>query len=267
MHRLLEFVKKRYQGNRGEIGYNKQFTEIRPAMPIAVIGDVHGCLSKLELLLTQISDCAPDARIVFVGDIIDRGPDSHGVLSLVHSLTRSSAVMLCGNHERMLLDVFDALSDDDPSANFTNKARRWLHAGGDAVLKNYHAALDIDDIHTYRDAIITLRTAIGSDIEKWLRTLPPIWASGNVAVTHAGANPREPIDTQNPDHCIWGHAAFGKYARRDGFWIVHGHRIVAAPIARAGIISVDTGAYCGGPLTAALIRCGDVRFISAREPV
>ena len=87
---------------------------------------------------------------------------------------------------------------------------------------------------------------------------------GNVAVVHAGADPRKPLESQRPANLTWGHPAFGQLPREDGTWIVHGHTVVDRPIMANGVISIDTGAYARGRLTAAIIRPGrEVEFPQA----
>lgn len=212
--------------------------------PVAVIGDIHGCLDLAEWLVARIGRECPEARIVLAGDMIDRGPDSAGVLDWARALP--GAVALRGNHEQMLLDALD-----DPEA----AGPVWLRNGGQETL----ASFGISEGDAPRDA---LRAALGPEREAWLRGLPLWWQSGTLVVTHAGADPRLPMAHQNPQHLLWGHPAFGRVARRDGLWIAHGHTIVRKPRCAGGVVSVDTGAWRSGRLTAALISDDGVRFLS-----
>ena len=87
--------------------------------------------------------------------------------------------------------------------------------------------------------------------------------SGNVAVVHAAADPALPMVEQSDDTLIWGHARFAQDVREDGIWIVHGHTIVHEPVAAQGRISIDTGAFATGDLTAAIVQPGSVTFQTA----
>lgn len=94
--------------------------------PVCVIGDIHGRLDLLDALLVQIAKqpAYDKARLIFVGDLIDRGPDSAGVLARVHALHTAHpdrVICLMGNHERMALDFLE---------NPARHGRRWIAAGG-----------------------------------------------------------------------------------------------------------------------------------------
>ena len=94
----------------------------------------------------------------------------------------------------------------------------------------------------------------------WLRSLPRLWRSGTLAVVHAVADPRRPLEAQEERHLLWGHPDCGRRPRTDGLWIAHGHTISETPTSADGVISVDTGAYATGRLTGAVVGDGAVRF-------
>ncbi|WP_114963967.1 metallophosphoesterase [Tritonibacter mobilis] len=215
-------------------------TPPRPDQPLAVIGDVHGCLILLQDLLARI----PAGMQVFLaGDYIDRGEDSAGVLRFL--MSRPDLICLRGNHEAMLLQFLD-----DPE----RYGARWLRNGGLQTLASFRVAAQPNaeraELHSCRDA---LAEAMGTELIQWLKALAPSHLSGNVLITHAGADPAVAPDYQDPDVLAWGHADFAKKPRRDGIWVVHGHVIQNQPSALKGRIAVDTGAYATGRLTAALI--------------
>ena len=230
------------------------FAPLRPARPLVVIGDVHGCLPLLERLLARAGTGHPEADLVLVGDLIDRGEQSAGVLRLAFERRRDLTVLL-GNHEEMLLHFLDAPE---------TQAVRWFRNGGLQTMASFGigpigAAPDPDLCRSLRDR---LRAALGEEIEAWLRSLPRLWQSGNVVVTHAGADPWLPITQQSAQALTWGAAEFGHRRRTDGIWVVHGHVIVEAGRCGDGVISVDTGAFASGRLTAALISEGQCDFLS-----
>lgn len=213
---------------------------------LAVIGDVHGRRDLLECLFDRLDQVAPQARSILVGDMIDRGPDSRGVLACVQA---RGAVAVRGNHEQMLLDFLDA-----PAAT----GSVWFRSGGIQTLESFGIMDPAPDIAT-RDA---LRCALSDGGEAWLRGLSDRWRGGNVVVVHAGADPRVPLAEQNPKHLLWGHPACGRFPRADGLWLVHGHTIVSKPRRRGRVVSVDTGAWQSGRLSAALISARGVRFLT-----
>lgn len=225
--------------------FTKRAVKIPPAAPdigFHAIGDIHGCLPQLEALHAQLSD---DLPIVCVGDYVDRGDDSAGVLQWL--LARPQITCIKGNHEVMMLDFLDA-----PAA----KGARWLRYGGLQTL----ASFGIGGVseRAAEQAIINaadaLKTAMGEDMLVWLRNMPALHMDGNVAVVHAGADPELPIKMQSDKTLMWGHTAFENKVRTDGTWVVYGHTITPSPVTNNGRIGIDTGAYATGRLTAVTIK-------------
>lgn len=230
---------------------------------VYAVGDIHGRYDLLEQLLEQIrSDAGPSAgapRIVFLGDYIDRGEGVRQTLDLlVDFAARRDAepVFLMGNHEQMLLRFLD-----DPAAG-----ERWLRFGGLQTLVSYGVAASPG----LRDSLEALRVraelsrALGPHLD-FLRALRLSHRVGNVLFTHAGADPAAPAGEQETQTLLWGSERFLATDRQDGIWVVHGHIVVDQPSAERGRISLDTGAYFSGRLTAARIVDGDVTFL-ATEP-
>lgn len=225
----------------------RRFPDTPPAPDRAVwaIGDVHGRADLLDRLLRLIRP-GPDDVVVTLGDYVDRGPESRGVIEQLAG--RRDTVSLCGNHEAMLIDFLDAPETCGPL---------WLRNGGDATLESFGVAEDA--LPAMAEA---LRAALGP-AEAWLRGLPRLWRSGTLVAVHAGLDPERPPERQDPTALVWGHPAFGRVARRDGLWVVHGHRIVRDPAVLPGRIAIDTGAFATGRLTAARIAAGEpVRFVT-----
>ena len=86
------------------------------------------------------------------------------------------------------------------------------------------------------------------------------YSNGNLHVVHAAAHPEKSLELQPDSVLLWGHPKFERIGRKDGLWIAHGHTIVTTPAVQSGRISVDTGAYATGRLTAAIINKGEVEF-------
>lgn len=227
-----------------------------------VVGDVHGCVPQLNGLLAQIEadQGSREADIVFVGDYTDRGPDSPGALVRLMDLDQRLPHVTCllGNHDQMLLDFLDG----------TPKCMRWLDIGGFDTLINYNVShLRGDGPEGRRLAQATgLAKAMGPDLIAWLRSRPLWWVSGDVAVVHALTDPEQPMEAQDPNTLLWQRPDETLRPRDDGRWVVHGHTIVRQPKVRLGHIAIDTGAYRGKPLTAAVLGDGEVRFLSEPSP-
>lgn len=235
---------------------------LAPAERLAVIGDVHGCESLLVAMLEALSavDPPPD-RLVFVGDLIDRGEDSAGVLDLMREIELGlgdQLVVLRGNHEAMMLAFLDSPE---------TAAARWLRYGGLQTLASFGIG-DVTETMSETKALKLrdgLAAALGPELIAWLRTRPTAFTSGNVTIVHAGADPGLPIAEQSDDTLVWGHPAFRTTPRADGQWVVHGHTVVDEVAAVAGRIDVDTGAFATGRLSAALIEPGRMTPISVRQ--
>jgi serine/threonine protein phosphatase 1 len=238
----------------------RRFEGGRPAPDeaLAVVGDIHGQLSCLEKLIAKLGTQAPDACWVFVGDFIDRGDHSAQVLARLRALEaeRPDTICILGNHEEMMLSF---LRDPEEAGN------RWMRHGGLQTMASFgHFKLGVQNApEALRIARDQLLEVMPEGLEDWLASRPRWFQSGNVVVVHAGADPDRPMEEQKDQALTWGHPAFGKQAREDGLWVVHGHTIVNLPQEKNGVISVDTGAYATGKLTAVVIANGNAEFVQA----
>ncbi len=220
--------------------------------PVCVIGDVHGRRDLLGRLLSRVDAEAPDAHIVMVGDLVDRGPDSRGVIDLLAA--RPAITVLRGNHEDMLLRFLDAPAQEGP---------RWLYNGGVQTCESFGlpGLTEHSPPGDLETAALSLGRALGPR-RAWLDARPLSWSTPGLFVSHAGADPARAPGDQPPRDLLWGHAAFRRQPRRDGLWVAHGHWVVDHPSARAGRIATDTGAWFTDTLTAALVTPGaPVRFL------
>ena len=247
----MSFLKRLFGGG----GAPKFDTAIAPDAPVFIIGDLHGCKGQLDQLQTQMAAKDPQATQVYVGDYVDRGEDSAGVLrSLFACKDDPSVICLIGNHEDMMLGFLD---------HPAKKGQRWLRYGGLQTLASFGiggvtASSEGDALVTASEA---LKTAMGAEMLAWLRTLPATWSSGNLTVVHAGADPVTPLTLQSAKTFMWGHPDFDRVLRADGTWVAHGHTVVEQANTHGGKIAVDTGAYATGQLTAAYVTSGDVAFL------
>ncbi len=194
-----------------------------------VIGDIHGCLDPLRRLMERIpwepaTDC-----LVFVGDYIDRGPDSKGVVDFILQLRRLGASVRCvlGNHERMLLDF---LAERNQQLYMVN--------GGLQTLESYHGR-----------GCGQGPEAIPAEHMAFYRSLEPYLELPECFVVHAGFRPGVPLDSQSQEDLTWIREAF-IYSDCDfGKPVIFGHTPFYEPYMDRCKIGIDTGAVYGGRLT------------------
>lgn len=225
---------------------------LAPRRPLYVVGDIHGRLDLLDDMIGRILSEAPaEMDLVFVGDYVDRGPDSAGVIRALRCLTDNphmNVTCLRGNHETMLLRFLDA----------PHSGAHWLRHGGRETLKSYglkDPGHDPDP-HSLLDLRHAFATAMPRGEEAFLRGLPISFQSGNVFVSHAGADPTRSLSAQPTEALLWGSSTMMKQPRDDGAWVVHGHYVEDHAAAHDTRIGVDTGAFYTGRLSTARITPG-----------
>jgi serine/threonine protein phosphatase 1 len=213
------------------------------------IGDVHGCLDQLQRLveICERDGGAQKIKFVFIGDYIDRGPDSRGVIDFLIDLQTWSPdeiVCLVGNHEAMLL----AAIDDEANEPY------WLRNGGNETLYSYRAPSPVDILRKHIE---------------WLRSLPTFHDDGIRFFVHAGVHPDRPLDQQNEHDLLWIREPFLSSTKDFGRLVVHGHSPIKSgvPDQRPNRLNIDTGAVYGRTLTAAVFTDEDnqpVKFLFAK---
>ena len=234
-------------------------TLIAPEHIFAAVGDVHGCLPQLETLYGKLkSEFGSDLPVIFLGDIVDRGPDTAGALRMIYELCRDapeSHGAIMGNHEEMMLEFID-----DP----VGKGSRWLVFGGQQTLASFGISIPSTrpDVEEAMEVAEALEDAMPQGMLAWLRGLPTHWSTGNIHCVHAGMNPGLAPGDQTDRVMINGHPAFLTTPRHDGQTVLHGHTVMNKATIGDGRISIDTGAYMTGVLTAAHVAPGTCRFLS-----
>jgi serine/threonine protein phosphatase 1 len=207
---------------------------------VYAVGDVHGCADLLDALIFRIeADRAarPAAAPleIYLGDYIDRGPDSAGVIRRLRArAAERDIVCLLGNHEAMLLDVLNGSLD----------ASQWLANGGEATLASY-------GIKPPRFAWFDAASLQGLPAEDlaFLRSLRLSCRCGPYLFVHAGVRPGVPLDRQDPEDLVWIREEFLAFEGPLGAVVVHGHTPREAPEFRRNRIGIDTGAVFTGRLT------------------
>lgn len=212
---------------------------------VYAVGDIHGCRDKLMQLHALIaSDFAArptgSAALVHLGDYIDQGPNSAGVVALladVPTIPGMTVVNLLGDHERMLLDALDG----DRAA-----ATDWLWAGGKEALTSW----GLDPERPREEWKVALPTAHVT----WLRNLVLTHREGNYLFVHAGIRPGVPLTQQSRDDLTTMRHPFLSTEQDLGVIVVHGHSSSASVPILSNRIELDTGAGMGGKLTCAVLE-------------
>lgn len=220
-----------------------------PGLRAYAIGDVHGRLDLLSELLAAIraDDAArepAETLVVQLGDLIDRGADSAGVVALAMApLDWGRLVVLKGNHEAALTGALDG---DRRTLSI------WLRNGGRAALASWGvdpAILDAPDATTESIAAL-VADAIPSEQRAWLARRPLNLRLGDYYFVHAGVRPGVPLDRQSEEDALWIRDEFLSSRRDHGAIVVHGHSIAEEVEELPNRIGIDTGAYASGRLTA-----------------
>ena len=221
------------------------------------IGDIHGRADLLDKILHKIEADSvgrgPARRvIVFLGDLIDRGPQSAEVVDRLRHLTLPSTrlVFLAGNHEEVLLRILDG------DARLLGD---WLRFGGAECLRSYGTDPDRIRALSPRRAIEAVRSAIPQDHVEFLKGFDDTFRAGDYLFVHAGIRPGVPLVEQVPADLRWIREPFLGDPADHGFVIVHGHTIREQVEERVNRIGIDTGAYRFGVLTALGLE-GDSRW-------
>lgn len=216
----------------------------RSSAPLArafAIGDIHGCLSQLKRLAQKIEaeiakDRAIPTEVIFLGDYVDRGPESRGVVEFARTWNPGCKVIhLKGNHEAMMMD-WAAANPDWPAGEGRNVAM-FLNNGGSETLKSYkgHEAQFRADVAWMESLFYYHQATVAGE---------------SYLFVHAGLEPGKALVEQDPEAMLWIRDKFLNSDRDFGHIIVHGHTPTRKAEIKHNRIGIDTGAVYGGVLTA-----------------
>jgi serine/threonine protein phosphatase 1 len=233
---------------------------LQPVVPagrrVYAIGDIHGRLDLLERLLERVADddARGDAELIFLGDLVDRGPDSRGVVQRLLALRDTRpARFLMGNHEEVFLRALDG----------DLKALRFLtRIGGRETLLSYgiseeqYRALDYQDLLVLaQDLVPAAHRAFLASFERWIEI-------GDYLFVHAGLKPGVALADQQQSDLCWIRDEFLDHRESFGKMVVHGHSITETVDERSNRIGIDTGAFASGRLTAIGLEGGRRWYLS-----
>lgn len=221
---------------------------------IYAIGDIHGRADLLRGVQARIDadwQAKPATRRleIYLGDYVDRGPDSAGVIAMLRQRARTCAVMaLMGNHESILLQFLDGRVSD----------REWLDWGGAATALSY-------GVNPARETILSAALARAMPLEdvNFLRALRLSFRYGPYFFAHAGVAPGRGLDEQVADDLLWIRKPFLEYSGSFGAIVVHGHTPKDEPELKPGRINLDTGAYATHRLSCLRIDAAGAALLGA----
>lgn len=227
----------------------------KPRLPegirVYAFGDIHGRADLLREMFTVVdADLVRNpvrrAIHVFLGDYVDRGPDSAGTLDLlIERGRRHETICLKGNHEVFMLEVLL-----DPS-----KLGDWSKFGGLPTLMAYGIQPSFNPDSAEQVALIeALRKRLPDAHRRFLEGLLPSYVCGDFFFVHAGVRPGIPLNEQTEADMLWIRDEFLDSEENFGKFIVHGHTPVREPDIRPNRINIDTGAYATGNLTLLTIQ-------------
>jgi len=193
---------------------------------IFVIGDIHGCFDKLRVLIDKIKFDPKHDSLVFLGDYIDRGPDSFEVVTYLINLKKQfrNIIFLKGNHEDMLENYLSGL---DRST--------FLYNGGNQTLQSYCK-------HVYNNLI-------PPEHLKFFESLVLFYQTDNYIFVHAGLRDNIRLERQNPKDLLWIRSSFIESNCNFGKRVIFGHTPFEKPFVQSNKIGIDTGAVYGNLLT------------------
>lgn len=247
---------------------------------VYAVGDVHGrldCLKELRRKLVADSNKYDDRTIVYLGDYVDRGPDSYGVIQefITNPLEGFKEIFLYGNHEEFMYQALRGTADWD-------RVKSWLYHGGVRTLQSYK--IDVPSlIGRYQDMVMEyngFNMGLAEKVmprlqEELLNNVPPehndffanlklFHSEDGYYFCHAGVNPDLELCEQTDHDLIWIRHKFLNSDKNFGVKVVHGHTPGPVPINKHNRIGIDTCAFDTGVLTAVALTDGQEYFIDTK---
>ena len=249
---MFEHSSRRHRGPRGAQGWRAY-----------AVGDIHGRLDLLDQLLADIHAQlarrpAHKVLLVFVGDLIDRGPSSSEVIERLRTYRRDGVktMFLLGNHEEVLLRILGGEAD---------LITKWRWFGGAECLKSYGVDPSQLTGRNEEEALAIVRDAIPEEHKEFLESFVDTCRFGDYLFVHAGIRPGVEVDQQRQTDLRWIREPFLLDDTDHGFVVVHGHTISPEVELMPNRIGIDTGAYRTGVLTALAIEGSRTWFLQTHS--
>ncbi|MYL97351.1 serine/threonine protein phosphatase [Novosphingobium sp. FGD1] len=237
-----------------------------PSIPagqrVYAVGDIHGRADLFQELIDIVEqDDAARGRayttVILLGDLIDRGSDSAGVIAKAREWgARRRVEFIQGNHEEMLL----------VSRTDTDSLRSFLRFGGLETILSYGVDPQLAMSAEVEDLQRLMNEAIPEEDFAFIDSFEKMVRVGDYVFVHAGVRPDTPLEHQSGRDCRWIREPFLSHRGDYGGFVVHGHTITPEPDICGNRIGIDTGAFLHGTLTAIGLQGEERWFLQARDP-
>jgi serine/threonine protein phosphatase 1 len=224
--------------------------EVIPSIPegqrVYAIGDIHGrcdllCRMIARIEADEVGRAPADTTVILLGDLVDRGPDSAGVIATAREWAKRRKVrILAGNHEEMFLGSFER----------EDTLRHFLRHGGRETLLSYPIDPELYTRATLEELQAIMHEVVPAEDIAFMQAMEDHIQIGDYLFVHAGVRPGVPIEEQKISDLRWIRGEFIESNEPRDFAVVHGHTIMEAPHVSALRIGLDTGAFSSGLLTA-----------------
>nr|WP_166181124.1 metallophosphoesterase family protein [Altererythrobacter segetis] len=228
---------------------------------VYAVGDIHGRLDLFEAMIAAIeaddaTSGAADTTVILLGDLVDRGPDSAGVIDRARAWQRQRKVrILAGNHEEMFLQSFKK----------TEILKHFLRFGGKETVLSYGVDRQAYQTASIEEVQAMMHAAVPAEDRAFLDAFEDMIALGDYLFVHAGIAPQVPFEEQRTNDLRWIREPFLSHSESFGAVVVHGHTITDEPQDRGNRIGIDTGAYLSGRLTALVLEGTSRRFLTVSD--
>lgn len=257
VHRVV--FRKIFEGSKARA----EARETEARQRLWAVGDIHGCVDLLHRLIWGVEALRTSDEpidIVFLGDYVDRGPDSRGVIETLIALAARHDVrarFVRGNHDHLMREFLDR-ADLGPV---------WYGMGGEATLRSYGVSppVHLASPAAWAEVQAEFRANVPEAHVQFLDALEPSVQTDKYFLTHAGVYPGRSLARQKPKDLMWIRGIFLESARASEKVVVHGHTPADLPHSDFRRIGVDTGAYASGILTGVLLVDDDRHFVQARR--
>lgn len=241
----------------------KAIPRVPKGQRVYAVGDVHGradlfgpLMESIEAEIAQAEAQGIDAQIILLGDLVDRGSDSAGVIEMARRWTKQRNVrVLCGNHEEMFLKAFDD----------KEMLKHFLRHGGRETLMSYGVERKTFSKLGIGELQVLMAEVVPGKHRKFLGKFEDMVQVGDFVFVHAGIEPGVALEKQKARTLRWIREPFLSYKKSHGMIVVHGHTITDSVVDTGNRIGVDTGAYATGRLTALVLEGDTRRYIAAVE--
>lgn len=237
------------------------WASVPPGQRVYAVGDVHGRLDLFDKLIEAIEEDdrvagLADTTVVLLGDLVDRGPDSAGVIERAREWQQQRRVrILAGNHEEMFLQSFES----------EEVLRHFLRHGGRETVLSFGLEPEAFRAASLEEVRAMMDEAVPLEVREFIAGFEDTIEIGDYLFVHAGIDPALPLDEQPKETLRWIREPFLSHGEDYGKVVVHGHTIHEEVQDRGNRIGIDTGAFASGRLTALVLEGTQRRYLETAQ--